>query len=95
MEGKTALRARFLGWRSWLSGADGYTYGTDLYQWEADVRKPGFWRKVKTLRSSRQMTCLHDFLASMTWWQLEPAPDWIRNPPTGYRHPAAPARRVT
>jgi hypothetical protein len=87
-EGKTAFNAygaRSLGWRSWLSGAKGYTYGTDLYQWENDPAKAGFWRKAMALPSSRQMTCLHDFLASIEWWRLEPAHEWIRNPPAEYR----------
>ena len=31
------------------------------------------------------MTCLHDFLATIEWWQLEPAPEWVLNPPAEYR----------
>ena len=38
------------------------------------------------------MTCLHDFLAGIEWWQLEPAPEWILNPPAEYRRRPAPAR---
>jgi len=94
-EGKTAFNAygaRSFGWRSWLSGAMGYTYGTDLYQWTTDSAKPDFWRKAMALPSSKQMSCLHDFLAGIEWWQLEPAPEWILNPPAEYRRRTALAR---
>jgi hypothetical protein len=87
-----AYGARSLGWRSWLSGAMGYTYGTDLYQWETDPTKAGFWRKAMALPSSRQMTCLHELLATIKWWRLEPAPELIRKPPAEFLHRSALAR---
>jgi hypothetical protein len=94
-EGGTAFKAydaRSLGWRSWLSGAMGYTYGTDLYHWETDPTKADYWRKAMSLPSSRQMTCLHDFLAGIDWWRLEPANGLVRNPPAEYLHRPALAR---
>lgn len=86
-EGETAFNAygaRSLGWRSWLSGAMGYTYGTDLYQWETDPAKKDYWKKLMALPSSKQMTHLHDFLAAIKWWQLEPAEKLVRNAPAEY-----------
>jgi hypothetical protein len=94
-EGGTAFKAydaRSLGWRSWLSGAMGYTYGTVLYHWETDPTKADYWRKAMSLPSSRQMTCLHDFLAGIDWWRLEPANGLVRNPPAEYLHRPALAR---
>jgi Protein of unknown function (DUF4038)/Domain of unknown function (DUF5060)/Putative collagen-binding domain of a collagenase len=87
-----ARGARSLGWRSWLSGAMGYTYGTDLYRWETDPAKPEYWRKALALSSSRQMTHLHDFLGHIQWWRLEPAPGLILNPPKQFLRRAALAR---
>lgn len=64
--------ARSLGWRSWLSGAMGYTYGTNVYLWTTDEASPEYWRTQMLQESSRQMTVLHDFLAELPWWELEP-----------------------
>jgi hypothetical protein len=75
----TADDARSLGWRSWLSGAMGYTYGTDLYHWITDPNKPEYWKKAMVLPSAGQMTHLRDFLAAVEWWRLEPAHELIRN----------------
>lgn len=81
----TADDARSLGWRSWLSGAKGYTYGAGrtaakapgmsggLWFWVTDPSKPDYWRKALGWASSDQMTVMHDFLASIEWWRLEPA----------------------
>jgi hypothetical protein len=93
-EGKAwnAYSARSLGWRSWLSGAMGYTYGTDLYQWGTDPAKGDYWRKALSLPSSGQMTHLHDFLAKLEWWRLVPAPELIQKPPTEYLHHSVLAR---
>ncbi|MHB8520340.1 MAG: apiosidase-like domain-containing protein [Limisphaerales bacterium] len=87
-----AYGARSLGWRSWLSGAMGYTYGTDLYQWETDPSKPAYWREAMSLPSSGQMTHLHDFLAKIEWWRLEPAPELVRNPSPEFLHRSTLAR---
>lgn len=73
--------ARSLGWRSFLSGAAGYTYGTDLYRWRTDASKPEYWRRAMALPSSRQMTALHDFFARVPWWKLVPAPERVHNQP--------------
>jgi hypothetical protein len=76
--------ARSLGWRSLLSGAAGYTYGTDLYQWRCDAAKGDDWRRAMALPSSRQMTALHDFFARLPWWKLIPAPERVRNQPAAW-----------
>lgn len=64
--------ARSLGWRSWLSGAMGYTYGTELYLWNTNEGDRSFWRTQMQLESSRQMTILRDFLEGLEWWRLVP-----------------------
>lgn len=74
-----AADARSLGWRSWLSGAMGYTYGTDLYQWNTDESGGAYWRAQMAQESSRQMTILHDFLEAIPWWQLEPDHERVAN----------------
>lgn len=88
-----AIDARSLGWRSWLSGAKGYTYGAGdtppkvpqgsggLWKWVGDPDKYDYWKKVLQWDSAFQMQYLHDFLAGIAWWQLEPAHELIRNQP--------------
>lgn len=77
--------ARKLGWITWLSGALGYTYGAGesgrkvpgtnggVWRWNQREGDADFWRKAMQWRSSRQMTVLRDFFASVEWWRLEPA----------------------
>jgi hypothetical protein len=88
-----AIDARSLGWRSWLSGAAGYTYGAGdvppkcpqgnggIFMWITDSAKYDYWEKALQWESARQMKHLHDFLASIEWWRLEPAHELIRNQP--------------
>ncbi len=76
--------ARRLGYQSWLSGAMGYTYGTDLYEWGTDSAKPGYWRTAMALPSSAEMRHLHDLLAGLEWWRLRPAHDRVADPPEAY-----------
>ena len=64
--------ARRLAYQSWLSGAMGYTYGSDLYEWVSDASKPGYWAGIIKLPSSTEMKRLHDLLAQFPWWQLHP-----------------------
>jgi hypothetical protein len=92
-EGWHAFDARSLGWRSWLSGAAGYTYGAGdtppkcpngsggVWQWVADPQKHDYWKNALQWDSAFQMQRLHDFLAAIEWWRLEPAHDLIRNQP--------------
>lgn len=91
--GWQAVDARSLGWRSWLSGASGYTYGAGdtppkvlqgsgaVWKWVTDPEKYDYWKKALQWKSAFQMQYLHDFLAAIEWWRLEPAHDLIRNQP--------------
>ncbi len=88
-----AVDARSLGWRSWLSGAMGYTYGAGdmacdapqgsggIWTWVRDPEKHDYWQKALQWESAFQMQYLHDFLAQIAWWRLEPAHELIRNQP--------------
>jgi len=91
--GWRAVDARSLGWRSWLSGAMGYTYGAGdlppkvpqgsgaIWKWVTDPEKYDYWKKALQWDSAFQMRYLHDFLAALEWWRLEPAHELIRNQP--------------
>ncbi len=91
--GWRAVDARALGWRSWLSGAAGYTYGAGdlppkvplgsgaVFLWVNDPDKYDYWKKALQWESAFQMQYLHDFLAGIEWWRLEPAHELIRNQP--------------
>ena len=88
-----AVDARSLAWRSWLSGAMGYTYGAGdlppkvptggggIWKWVTDPSKYDYWEKALQWESAFQMRYLHDFLSSLEWWRLEPSHDLIRNQP--------------
>jgi len=91
--GWRAADARSLGWRSWLSGAMGYTYGAGdvppkvpegsgaIWKWVTDPERYDFWEKALQWPSATQMQHLHDFLAGIEWWRLEPAHELVRNQP--------------
>ncbi len=88
-----AVDARSLGWRTWMSGGMGYTYGagdTDtkrpggsgaVWKWVTDPEKYDYWKKALQWESAFQMKYLYDFLAAIEWWRLEPAHELIRNQP--------------
>ncbi len=92
-KGWRAVDARSLAWRSWLSGAMGYTYGAGdvppkvpqgsgaIWKWVTDPQKYDYWKKALQWDSAFQMRYLHDFLAALEWWRLEPAHHLIRNQP--------------
>jgi hypothetical protein len=92
-QGWRAVDARSLAWRSWLSGAMGYTYGAGdvppkvpqgsggLWKWVTDPEKYDYWKKALQWDSAFQMQYLHDFLAAIEWWRLEPAHELIRSQP--------------
>ena len=46
-----------------------------------DPEKYDYWEKALQWESALQMQHLHDFLAAIEWWRLEPANDLIRNQP--------------
>ena len=92
-QGWQAVDARSLAWRSWLSGAMGYTYGAGdlppnvprgsgaVWKWVTDPGKYDYWKKALQWESAFQMQYLHDFLVAIEWWRLEPAHELIRNQP--------------
>jgi hypothetical protein len=91
--GWRAVDARSLAWRTWLSGGMGYTYGAGdvppkvprgsgaVWKWVTDSQKYDYWKKAIQWDSAFQMQYLHDFLAAIEWWRLEPAHALIRNQP--------------
>lgn len=88
-----AVDVRGLGWRSWLSGSMGYTYGAGdtppkvpqgsggIWRWVTDATKYDYWEKALQWESAVQMKYLRDFFAGFEWWRLEPAHELIRNQP--------------
>jgi hypothetical protein len=95
-QGKTAWTAddaRALAYRSWLSGAPGYTYGAGeidpkvpggsggLYTWTDNPAKYDHWRKAIDWPSARQMQLLRIFFAGIPWWRLVPAHELVDNQP--------------
>jgi hypothetical protein len=92
-KGWQAVDARSLAWRSWLSGAMGYTYGAGdlppkvprgsgaLWMWVTDPKKYDYWEKALQWESAFQMQHLHDFLAAIDWWRLEPAHELVCSQP--------------
>jgi len=96
--GWQAVDARSLAWRTWLSGAMGYTYGAGdlppkvaqgsgaVWMWVTDPQKYDYWEKALHWDSAFQMQYLHDFLAAIEWWRLEPAHELIRNQPDEVIH---------
>lgn len=94
--GWTASDARSLGWRGWLSGALGYTYGAGdippkvpgmhggIYHWDDNPVDEDYWRKAMDWKSSDQMTLMRDFFASVQWWRLQPAFGQVENQPADW-----------
>jgi hypothetical protein len=92
-KGWRAVDARSLAWRTWLSGAMGYTYGAGdvppkvpqgsgaIWKWVTDPQKYDYWKKAIQWDSAFQMQYLHDFLAAIDWWRLEPAHELVRHQP--------------
>lgn len=92
-KGWQAVDARSIGWRSWLSGALGYTYGAGdvspkikrgsggVWKWVTEPEKYDYWRKALQWESAFQMQCMHDFMADIAWWRLNPTHELIRNQP--------------
>jgi len=92
-KGWRAVDARSLAWRTWLSGGMGYTYGAGdvrpkvpqgsgaIWKWVTDAEKYDYWKKALQWDSAFQMQYLHDFLAAIEWWRLEPAHDLIGSQP--------------
>lgn len=88
-----AVDVRSVGWRSWLSGSMGYTYGAGdtppkvpsggggIWRWVRDPDKFDHWEKALQWESATQMKIMRDFFAAIEWWRLEPAHDLIRHQP--------------
>ena len=49
--------------------------------WVTDPEKYDYWKKALQWDIAFQMQYLHDFLAAIEWWRLEPAHELIRNQP--------------
>jgi hypothetical protein len=91
--GWRAVDARSLAWRTWLSGGMGYTYGAGnvppkvpqgrgaVWKWVTDPERYDYWKKALQWDSAFQIQYLHDFLAALEWWRLEPAHELIRHQP--------------
>jgi hypothetical protein len=96
--GWRAVDARSLAWRTWLSGGMGYTYGAGdvppkvpqgsgaVWRWVTDPEKYDYWKKAIQWDSAFQMQYLHDFLATLEWWRLEPAHELIHDQPEDVTH---------
>ncbi|MFW5866778.1 MAG: DUF4038 domain-containing protein [Armatimonadota bacterium] len=83
-------------WAAVLSGACGHTYGANgIFQFavpgEQTRWKPVIgWRTAKDLPGAWHMGHLREFMESIDWTRLRPAPEMIPgNPDDGYRIPAA------
>jgi len=71
----------------------GYTYGAGdvppkipqgsgaVWKWVTDPEKYDYWKKALQWDSALQMQYVHDFLAAIEWWRLEPAHELIRSQP--------------
>ena len=44
-----------------------------VWKWVTDPEKYDYWEKALQWESALQMQHLHDFLAAIEWWRLEPA----------------------
>jgi hypothetical protein len=78
-------------WISFLSGARGFTYGAGeippkipegngaVWMFNKDSSLYDYWQHAVQWESAWQMTAMKDFLESVEWWNLIPAPDLIRN----------------
>lgn len=73
--------ARACGYLSFLSGAAGYTYGSDLYYWHTDPSRPDYWRKEMARPGSAQMGVLRSVLERSAWPQLKPQPELVADNP--------------
>jgi len=80
---------RFLFWSTVLSGAPGFSYGTDT-TWQFNRRGDPFgpsphgmawgntpWEEGYQWPGSTQVGLGRKILAGVEWWQLEPHQDWI------------------
>lgn len=89
---------RAIYWSLFNSPTAGVTYGGHgVWGWDdgtkeptdhAGTGKPLAWQKALTMPAAEQMAHLHDFLTSLDWWKLRPAPAAIRANPGA----AAPAK---
>ena len=89
-----AMDVRMLGWKSWMSGSLGYTYGAGMNTevvggasngiWGFS-KTPGaydIWTTAKNWPSAAQMTYMKTFFRSIDWTSLVPAPSLITNQST-------------
>ena len=77
------LEVRKAAWTAVLSGACGHTYGANgIFQfaiegeqtrWQPDTA----WRAALEFPGARHMTRMAEFMRSIDWWRLQPAPEMI------------------
>lgn len=80
---------RFLFWSTVLSGAPGFSYGTDT-TWQFNTRERPFgpsphgmawgnlpWEDGYRWPGSTQVGLGRKILADVEWWRLEPRPEWV------------------
>lgn len=101
---------RFLFWTTVLSGAPGYSYGTDA-TWQFNRRDEPFgpsphgmtwgnipWEDGYQLPGSIHLGVGRSILEGLEWWKLEPRPEWVTpvaNPENIMRPYCASAGRET
>jgi len=66
-----------------------------LWNWVTDPTKYDFWEHAIHWESSFQMQHLHDFLATIEWWRLQPACELVCNQPGDVRRRMVLARTVS
>ena len=88
-----------LAWSLLASPTAGVTYGGHgVWGWDdgtappenhptTGIPKP--WREALHLEGAQQIVRLAEFLGSLEWWRLLPAPELVQDQPGGHRHVSA------
>jgi hypothetical protein len=93
-----AREVRFASYVPLLQGCVGQTYGAhgiwsffdgvDADKWGDDER-PDLWTNDLDLPGSTQMKYLRAFMETVSWWKLEPHPEWVSTVPESNAYCAA------
>ncbi|MBM3335507.1 DUF4038 domain-containing protein [Candidatus Sumerlaeota bacterium] len=84
-DGRAPLPPRKAGYWSFLSGAQGHTYGCfGIWNWGAPIKWfPSYdFKTALNLPSVAQMKYMAEFFGAIRWWTLEPHHELIQNQPT-------------